>query len=98
MFASGVVKLQSECPTWWGLTALDWHYQSQCIPTLFAYYAHNLLPQWFHHLSVVFVYVIEIIVPFFFLIPTQFGQIGKLFCLFFFVFVAFFLIFFCHFW
>ena len=20
MFASGVVKLQSECPTWWGLT------------------------------------------------------------------------------
>lgn len=29
MFASGVVKLTSGCPTWWGLTALDWHYESQ---------------------------------------------------------------------
>lgn len=26
MFASGVVKLQSGCPTWWGLTGnLTWH-------------------------------------------------------------------------
>ena len=29
MFASGVVKLTSRCPTWWGLTALNWHYESQ---------------------------------------------------------------------
>ena len=29
MFCSGVVKLSSRCPTWWGLTALDWHYESQ---------------------------------------------------------------------
>ncbi len=29
MFASGVVKLQSQCPTWWGLTALDHHFESQ---------------------------------------------------------------------
>ena len=29
MFSSGIVKLSSRCPTWWGLTALDWHYESQ---------------------------------------------------------------------
>jgi len=42
MFASGVVKLTSMCPTWWGLTALDWHYESQCIPTPIAWYAHQM--------------------------------------------------------
>ena len=26
MFASGVVKLTSQCPTWWGLTAMPTHY------------------------------------------------------------------------
>ena len=39
MFCSGIVKLSSRCPTWWGLTALDWHYESQvqlvCIQHLF---------------------------------------------------------------
>ena len=29
MFASGVVKLTSLCPTWWKLTALNYHYESQ---------------------------------------------------------------------
>lgn len=29
MFASGVVKLTSQCPTWWGLTALNYHFESQ---------------------------------------------------------------------
>ena len=29
MFASGVVKLTSGCRTWWGLTAMEWHYESQ---------------------------------------------------------------------
>ena len=29
MFASGVVKLTSGCPTWWGLTAMTYHYESQ---------------------------------------------------------------------
>ncbi|CAH3183458.1 unnamed protein product, partial [Porites evermanni] len=28
MFCSGIVKLSSRCPTWWRLTALDWHYES----------------------------------------------------------------------
>lgn len=27
-YASGVLKLTSECPTWWGLTALNYHFES----------------------------------------------------------------------
>ena len=70
MFASGVVKLTSECPTWWGLTALDYHYESQCIPTPLAWYAHQL-PAWLQRLSVVATYVIEIPIPFLFLVPVR---------------------------
>lgn len=29
MFASGVVKLTYMDKTWWNLTALNWHYESQ---------------------------------------------------------------------
>ncbi|XP_071955396.1 lipase maturation factor 2-like [Antedon mediterranea] len=70
MFASGVVKLTSQCPTWWGLTALDWHYESQCIPTPLAWYMHHL-PQWFNALSTAAVYVIEIVLPFLFFSPIR---------------------------
>ncbi|XP_042191166.1 lipase maturation factor 2a [Callorhinchus milii] len=70
MFASGVVKLTSRCPTWWGLTALTYHYESQCIPTPGAWFAHQL-PVWLHKLSVVIVYTIEIAVPLLFFSPTR---------------------------
>ncbi|XP_077994888.1 lipase maturation factor 2-like [Glandiceps talaboti] len=70
MFASGVVKLTSHCPTWWGLTALNYHYETQCISTPLAWYAHQL-PEWFQKLSVVFTYVIEIALPFLFFSPIR---------------------------
>ncbi|XP_071830736.1 lipase maturation factor 2-like isoform X2 [Apostichopus japonicus] len=70
MFASGVVKLTSGCPTWWGLTALNYHYESQCISTPLAWYAHQL-PEWFQKLSVVGTYLIEIPVPFLFFSPIR---------------------------
>ncbi|XP_075713713.1 lipase maturation factor 2 [Rhinoderma darwinii] len=70
MFASGVVKLTSRCPTWWGLTALTYHYETQCIPTPASWYAHQL-PVWFQKLSVVATYVIEIGVPWLFFLPSR---------------------------
>ncbi|XP_060698760.1 lipase maturation factor 2a isoform X1 [Hemiscyllium ocellatum] len=70
MFASGVVKLTSRCPTWWGLTALTYHYETQCIPTSLAWFAHQL-PSWFHKLSVVIVFVLEIVVPVLFFAPIR---------------------------
>ncbi|CAG0918177.1 unnamed protein product [Notodromas monacha] len=70
MFASGVVKLLSNCPTWWGLTALNWHYESQCIPTPLSWYAHQL-PDWFQRLSVVVTFVTEIPIPLLFFAPVR---------------------------
>nr|XP_020036719.1 lipase maturation factor 2 [Castor canadensis] len=70
MFASGVVKLTSRCPTWWGLTALTYHYETQCLPTPAAWLAHHL-PVWLHKLSVVATFLIEIAVPPLFFAPIR---------------------------
>lgn len=75
MFASGVVKLTSRCPTWWGLTALTYHYETQCIPTPLAWFAHQL-PVWWQKLSVVGTFVIEIAVPLLFFSPLRRLRIG----------------------
>ena len=39
MFASGVVKLLSKCKTWWGLTALNYHFETQPLPHFLSWYA-----------------------------------------------------------
>ncbi|XP_003461612.1 lipase maturation factor 2 isoform X1 [Cavia porcellus] len=70
MFASGVVKLTSRCPAWWGLTALTYHYETQCLPTPAAWFAHHL-PIWLHKLSVVATFLIEIAVPLLFFAPIR---------------------------
>ncbi|XP_037702008.1 lipase maturation factor 2 [Choloepus didactylus] len=70
MFASGVVKLTSRCPAWWGLTALTYHYETQCLPTPAAWLAHHL-PVWLHKLSVVATFLIEIAVPPLFFAPIR---------------------------
>jgi hypothetical protein len=70
MFASGVVKLTSGCPKWWTLTALDIHFESQCIPTPIAWFTHHF-PKWFLRFSVISTYVIEIVLPFLFFIPIK---------------------------
>ncbi|KAM8891710.1 lipase maturation factor 2a [Spinachia spinachia] len=76
MFASGVVKLTSRCPTWWGLTALTYHYETQCIPTQLAWYAHQL-PVWWQKLSVVGAFVIEIAAPLLFFSPLRRLRLGS---------------------
>ncbi|MDR3675695.1 MAG: lipase maturation factor family protein [Acidobacteriota bacterium] len=68
MFSSGVVKLTSGDTTWRNLTALDYHYYTQPLPTSIAWYVH-LAPPWFHHGSVVFVLFIELAVPFLIFAP-----------------------------
>jgi predicted DCC family thiol-disulfide oxidoreductase YuxK len=67
---SGVVKLASGDDCWWNLTALDYHYWSQPLPTVFAWWADKS-PEWFKHFSVAFCLVVEIIVPFFIWAPRR---------------------------
>lgn len=42
MYMSGVVKIQANCPTWIHLTALEYHFATQCLPGPLAWYAHQL--------------------------------------------------------
>jgi predicted DCC family thiol-disulfide oxidoreductase YuxK len=44
MFMSGVVKLLSGDPNWWNLSALQYHFLTQPLPTPLAWYAARLTP------------------------------------------------------
>jgi len=79
MLMSGVVKLTSGDDSWgwlnhsfhWSaLTALDYHYWSQPLPTMFSWWADKS-PEWFKHFSVAFCLGVEIIVPFFIWAPRR---------------------------
>jgi predicted DCC family thiol-disulfide oxidoreductase YuxK len=70
MLMSGVVKLTSGDDCWWNLTALDYHYWSQPLPTVFAWWADKS-PEWFKHFSVAFCLAVEIVVPFFIWAPRR---------------------------
>src|SRR6185437_152365 len=62
MFVSGVEKITSGDPYWGNLTALEYHYETQPIPTPLAWYADHL-PAWIHKLSALFMFGAELIAP-----------------------------------
>jgi predicted DCC family thiol-disulfide oxidoreductase YuxK len=70
MFSSAVVKLASGDASWHDLTALQYHYQTQCLPTWIAWYAHQL-PPWFQRLSAGTMFVVEGLVPFLIVAPRR---------------------------
>jgi predicted DCC family thiol-disulfide oxidoreductase YuxK len=70
MMMSGVVKLTSHDDCWWNLTALDYHYWSQPLPTIFAWWTDQS-PEWFKKFSVGFCLFVEIIVPLFLWAPRR---------------------------
>ena len=70
MLMSGVVKLTSGDDSWWNLTALDYHYWSQPLPNVFAWWADQS-PEWFKQFSVAFCLIVEIILPFFIWAPRR---------------------------
>jgi predicted DCC family thiol-disulfide oxidoreductase YuxK len=79
MVMSGVVKLTSGDDSWgwlnhsfhWSaLTALDYHYWSQPLPTVLGWWADKS-PEWFKHFSVGFCLAVEIIAPFFIWAPRR---------------------------
>ena len=49
MLMSGVVKLTSGDDSWWNLTALDYHYWTQPLPTVIGWWADQS-PEWFKKL------------------------------------------------
>ena len=74
MFASGFVKLASD-EVWRNLTALNFHYETQPLPTWFGWYAHQL-PEWFHKASTIGMFAAELVVPFLIFAPRHPRTVG----------------------
>jgi predicted DCC family thiol-disulfide oxidoreductase YuxK len=77
MFSSGMVKLLSGDATWWNLSALQVHYETQPLPTWTSWYIHHA-PAWFHFVSCFIMFFIELVVPFMIFGPRRVRHIGGL--------------------
>uniref|UniRef100_A0A8C7G5Z9 Lipase maturation factor n=1 Tax=Oncorhynchus kisutch TaxID=8019 RepID=A0A8C7G5Z9_ONCKI len=71
-FGSGVAKLASHCPSWWGLTAVNHMFEAQGIPLPWSWFIQQL-PDWYLKLGTVGLLVTEIAVP-----PLYFAPIRSL--------------------
>jgi hypothetical protein len=73
VFRSAYVKLGSGDATWAGLSALSYHYFTQPLPSLPAWYAHRL-PDWLHRFSCALMFVIEFGAPILIGIPRAWAR------------------------
>ncbi len=69
-FLSGYVKLASHDTTWRDLTALKYHYHTQPLPNMIAWYADKL-PDSIQRASTFGVLAIELVAPFFIFAPRR---------------------------
>ncbi len=67
-FLSGISKLISGDPTWSGLTALAYYFETQPLPHVGSWYAHHL-PLGVQEALTFFSLVIEVVVPFMMFLP-----------------------------
>ncbi len=70
MFMSGAVKLTSGDSSWWNLTALDYHYWTQPLPTVLGWYGAQT-SEWLKKTCTAIVLIVETLVPFFIWAPRR---------------------------
>jgi predicted DCC family thiol-disulfide oxidoreductase YuxK len=70
MFMSGAVKLTSGDDSWWELTALDYHYWTQPLPTVLAWWAAQT-SEWLKHFCTFVVLFVETLIPFLIWTPRR---------------------------
>jgi predicted DCC family thiol-disulfide oxidoreductase YuxK len=70
LFSSGAVKLASGDRAWRDLSALDFHFETQPLPTWIGWYAHQLSGS-FHHLATIVLFAIELAAPFLLFAPRR---------------------------
>ena len=75
IFESGAVKLLSGDMNWRNLTALNFHFETQPLPTPLAWYA-NQAPHGLLAALTVGVFVVELVLPFFIFGPRRFKHIA----------------------
>jgi predicted DCC family thiol-disulfide oxidoreductase YuxK len=70
MFMSGVVKLLSADPNWWNLSALQFHFFTQPLPTPLAWYAAHFAPSLLKFANGG-LFVVELALPFLIFFPRR---------------------------
>ena len=70
MFMAGYAKLLGADPVWLDLTALNYHFQTQPLPTALAWYAHQF-PETILKAGVIATFVVELVFPVFLLGPRR---------------------------
>lgn len=70
-FLSGFAKLASGDPSWRNFTTLNYYFETQPLPHIGSWYAHQL-PEWLLKTGVGFTFFAELIVPFFIFLPRPF--------------------------
>ena len=75
MFFSGLVKLTSGDPHWASLSALDYHFWTQPLPTPLAWWVYQL-PESLRVVSTGVMFGIELLIPFCFFLPRYFRLLG----------------------
>jgi hypothetical protein len=76
-FLSGLSKLLSGDPSWSGMAALGYYFETQPLPHMGSWYAHHL-PQWLLRAGTGFTLFVELIVPFFIFLPRPFRLFAAL--------------------
>ncbi|PIQ95519.1 MAG: hypothetical protein COV67_14445 [Nitrospinae bacterium CG11_big_fil_rev_8_21_14_0_20_56_8] len=71
MFSSGLVKVLSGDQSWTELQALEFHFETQPLPTWIGWYFHQI-PFSIHQLFVFCVFLIQLVVPIFIFLPRRF--------------------------
>lgn len=70
IFLSGAVKLLSMDPYWANLSALTVHFETQPLPTLFAWYVHQLPPLMLQAGTLMVIFI-ELLLPFLIFLPSR---------------------------
>ena len=74
-FLSGLSKLHSGDPSWAGLDTLKHYFETQPLPHMGSWYAHQL-PEWLLKTGTGFTLFVELIVPLFIFLPRRFRLIA----------------------
>lgn len=80
-FMSGLSKLFSGDPSWSGFSALQQYFETQPLPHIGAWYAHQL-PTWLHQFGVGFTFFTELLVPFLIFMPRRWRIMAALITIF----------------
>ncbi|KAF4678292.1 hypothetical protein FOL47_000021 [Perkinsus chesapeaki] len=77
ILSSGICKIVSGCPKWASLTAMDYHFWTQPLPTIIGYHLNRKLTPGLSRLMVCFTFFVQLLpVPWLLLLPYPFGAMG----------------------